>query len=56
MTISESVAALGPGALTEEALRRHIFPLFSRSLAAPGIYLANHSLGRPLDQTEDDLR
>jgi kynureninase len=56
MTRAESVAALGPGALTEDALRRHIFPLFSRSLAAPGIYLANHSLGRPLDQTEDDLR
>jgi kynureninase len=56
MTLAESVAALGPGALTEEGLRRHIFPLFSRSLAAPGIYLANHSLGRPLDQTEDDLR
>ena len=56
MTIADAVAALGPGALTEEALARHIFPLFSRSLAAPGIYLANHSLGRPLDQTEDDLR
>jgi kynureninase len=56
MTIAESVAALGPGALTEDALRRHIFPLFSRTLAAPGIYLANHSLGRPLDQTEEDLR
>ena len=56
MTIAASVAALGPGPLTEDALRRHIFPLFLRSLAAPGIYLANHSLGRPLDQTEDDLR
>jgi kynureninase len=56
MTIADAVAALGPGPLTEEALGRHIFPLFSRSLAAPGIYLANHSLGRPLDQTEDDLR
>ncbi|MFL6426599.1 MAG: aminotransferase class V-fold PLP-dependent enzyme [Acidobacteriaceae bacterium] len=56
MAIAECVAALGPGPLTEEALRRHIYPLFSRTLAAPGIYLANHSLGRPLDQTEDDLR
>jgi kynureninase len=56
MNIADAVAALGPGALTEEALRRHIFPLFSKTLAAPGIYLANHSLGRPLDQTEDDLR
>jgi kynureninase len=71
MTIAQSVAALAigsltpgpltpgsltPGPLTEDALRRHIFPLFSRTLASPGIYLANHSLGRPLDQTEDDLR
>ncbi len=56
MTIAQSVAALGPGPLTPEALRRNIYPLFSRALAVPGIYLANHSLGRPLDQTEDDLR
>jgi kynureninase len=56
MKIADAVAALGHGALTEDALRRHLFPLFSRSLAAPGTYLANHSLGRPLDQTEDDLR
>jgi kynureninase len=54
--LAGAVAALGPAALTEAALRLHIFPLFSRTLAAPGNYLANHSLGRPLDQTEDDLR
>jgi kynureninase len=56
MSLADAVAAMGPGALTEEALRRHVFPLFSKTLARPGIYLANHSLGRPLDQTEDDLR
>ena len=56
IALADAVAALGPGALTEDALRLHIFPLFSKTLAAPGIYLANHSLGRPLDQTEDDLR
>src|SRR6516165_2406963 len=56
MKINVAVAALGPGAFTEDGLRRHIYPLFSRTLATPGIYLANHSLGRPLDQTEDDLR
>ena len=56
MTLAESVAALSQGPLNEDALRRHIYPLFSRTLATPGIYLANHSLGRPLDQTEDDLR
>jgi kynureninase len=47
---------MGSGALTEDRLRLHVFPLFSKTLARPGIYLANHSLGRPLDQTEDDLR
>jgi kynureninase len=56
MNIPDAVAALGPGPFNEDALRRHIYPLFSRTLATPGIYLANHSLGRPLDQTEDDLR
>jgi kynureninase len=56
MTIEEAVAALGSGPLTEESVRTHLFPLFSRTLAAPGVYLENHSLGRPLDQTEDDLR
>jgi kynureninase len=56
MSLADAVVAMGPGALTEEALRRHVFPLFSKTLARPGIYLANHSLGRPLDQTEDDLR
>jgi kynureninase len=56
MSLADAVQAMGSGALTEEALRRHVFPLFSKTLAAPGIYLANHSLGRPLDQTEEDLR
>jgi kynureninase len=56
MTIAEAVDALGQNPVTEEAVRAHIFPLFSRTLAAPGIYLENHSLGRPLDQTEADLR
>lgn len=56
MTLDRALSALGPAALTEDELRRHIFPLFAKTLAAPGIYLANHSLGRPLDQTEADLR
>ena len=56
MTIAEAVAALGHDPLTEESLRAHVFPLFSRTLAASGIYLENHSLGRPLDQTEEDVR
>ena len=37
------------------ALRQHIDPLFSRVLARPGIYLANHSLGRPPDRTAQDI-
>ena len=56
MSLEQAISAIGPGPLTEDALRLHIFPLFSNTLAAPGIYLANHSLGRPLNQTEDDLR
>lgn len=56
MSIAEAIAALGSGPLTEDALRQRIFPLFSHTIARPGIYLANHSLGRPLNQTQDDVR
>lgn len=57
-TIDAAIAALGPGSLTEAGLTAHVAPLFSRARAeSPGtIYLANHSLGRPLDATEDDVR
>lgn len=54
--IAHAAAALGSGPLTEAALRAHIFPLFSRILNRPGIYLANHSLGRPLDQMSGDVQ
>lgn len=56
--IKAAVAALGPGTLQEEALRRHIDPLFSRVLQEAGgrIYLANHSLGRPLDRMAEDVQ
>ncbi len=56
--IEAAVAKLGPGPLTEAALQRHVAPLFSRVRAAFGnrVYLANHSLGRPLDAVDDDLR
>ncbi len=55
--IARAVAALGPGALDDARLARHVAPLFSRHRAACGdrIYLANHSLGRPLDVTADDV-
>ena len=39
-------------------MRAHIAPLFARVLDAQRgqIYLANHSLGRPLDVMDDDVR
>jgi len=59
MNISEQVAKHGSGPLTESGLKEHIWPLFSRVLAGDKsrneIYLANHSLGRPLDQMADDV-
>ena len=55
-TIDEAVAQLGPGPLTEESVQQHIAPLFSRVLASDRVYLANHSLGRPLDAMAEDVR
>ena len=45
------------GPLTEENLRAEAWPLFSRALerSKKTIYLANHSLGRPLDRTAQDI-
>ncbi len=56
--IEAAVAAMGDGPLTEEGIARHVAPLFSRVLShgRDRVYLANHSLGRPLDATEDDVR
>ena len=54
--ISKAASGLGEGPLSEELLVRHIHPLFSRVLQRDGIYLANHSLGRPLDQTAADVK
>lgn len=54
-SISSAVAALGAGPLSEAAIERHIFPLFSKVLANNDVYLANHSLGRPLNQTGEDV-
>jgi kynureninase len=54
----EALAALGSGPLTEAGLVRHVHPLFAKTLGhnRGRIYLANHSLGRPLDQTEHDVQ
>lgn len=54
-SIAEAVARMGPEPLTEAGLAAHVHPLFSRVLARPRIYLANHSLGRPLDRTAEDV-
>jgi kynureninase len=56
-SIEQRILALGSGELDEQQIIRHIRPLFSRSLrySQDMIYLANHSLGRALDQTENDV-
>ncbi|MEO1535182.1 MAG: aminotransferase class V-fold PLP-dependent enzyme [Planctomycetota bacterium] len=59
-TIDGAMAGLGDGQLTEDRCREHLWPLFSRTIEAVSrsgeIYLANHSLGRPLDRTAEDVR
>ena len=56
-TIARAVAALGDGPLSEAGVEAHLAPLFSRVLEGrkTAIYLANHSLGRPLDATAADV-
>ena len=49
-------SALADAPLTEEAVVAHVHPHFSRVLAREEIYLANHSLGRPLDLTAADVQ
>lgn len=59
-SISSAVHAMGKGPLTQAALVSHVHPLFSRVLARNGktgeMYLANHSLGRPLDMMALDVQ
>ena len=55
-SLDDAVAQLGPGPLTEDSVQRYIAPLFSRVLASDRVYLANHSLGRPLDAVAEDVR
>jgi len=42
--------------LDEAWLKREVWPRFSRVLSRGGIYLANHSLGRPPDRAAEDVR
>jgi len=54
--IDRAVDLLGGRALDEALVERHLAPLFSRALAKrERAYLANHSLGRPLDFVADDV-
>ncbi|PHV10729.1 aminotransferase class V-fold PLP-dependent enzyme [Chitinimonas sp. BJB300] len=57
LLLSAAAAQLGDAALTESGLIKHIHPLFSKILARDSreIYLANHSLGRPLDALAADV-
>lgn len=48
--------SLPSGPLTEAVLREHVWPMFSRVLQREEIYLANHSLGRPLDRLALDVQ
>lgn len=48
--------SLPAGPLTSASIDTHIRPLFSRVLQRDEIYLANHSLGRPLDQLALDMQ
>lgn len=58
-SIRTAVAKLGDGPLTESAIIEHILPLFSRVLSrnerTNEIYLANHSLGRPMDAVATEV-
>lgn len=53
--LEEAMYQLGDKPLTEANIHTHIAPLFSQVLLKDEIYLANHSLGRPLDQTMQDV-
>jgi kynureninase len=53
--LQQALSRLGGGALQQDSIQQHIAPLFSRVLSSNAIYLANHSLGRPLDAMGDDL-
>jgi kynureninase len=56
--IHAAIAALGEGALSEASIGEEVVSLFTRVLARnrERVYLANHSLGRPLDAMDDDVR
>jgi len=54
---TRAAASLGPPPWDDERVRESVAPLFSRHRTAfdGASYLANHSLGRPLDATANDV-
>jgi kynureninase len=54
-SVQQAVSRVGGGSLQPDSIQQHIVPLFSRVLSSNSLYLANHSLGRPLDAMADDL-
>ena len=56
--IQSALSQIGNAPLSEALVTDHIRPLFCRHLEAMGdkIYLATHSLGRPLDATAADVQ
>jgi kynureninase len=53
--LQRAMSGLGSGSLEQDSIQQYIAPLFSRVLSSNALYLANHSLGRPLDAMADDL-
>jgi kynureninase len=53
--LQQAMSRLGEGLLQQDAIQQHVAPLFSRVLSTDTLYLANHSLGRPLDAMADDV-
>ena len=52
--VQQAVSRVGDR-LEQDSIQQHIAPLFSRVLSSSSSYLANHSLGRPLDAMADDI-
>ena len=55
--IAKAVSSLNNQSLSEDLVCKHLHPLFQLTLqqSSSYIYLANHSLGRPLDRTKEDV-
>jgi kynureninase len=54
-SLQRAISGLGGGSLEQDSIQQNIAPLFSRVLSSKSLYLANHSLGRPLDAMADDV-